>query len=117
MPGYPPLHLGFAVFEDVIYFASEPPSAPSGPESQKNWDARATGRAPREPLGKQKLALFGALLLGGLLLGYLLLCFLFCLLLRHSSSLECGCSAWFPLYSYHYRWAEPSTLIPYVDYG
>ena len=115
MLGYPPLHFRFAVFEEVIYLASEPSSAPDGPESQKNWEARASsGRAPREPLGKQKLALLGALLLGGLLLGYLLLC---SLLLRHSSSLECGCSAWFPVSSYHYRWAEPSTLIPDVDYG
>ena len=54
------------------------------------------------------------LFLSGLLLGSFLLR---CLLLRHSSSLECGCSAWLTAPSYHKGWAEPTTLIPDVDYG
>ena len=85
-------------------------------------------------IGRFDLALFsalflrglflGGLFLGGLLLGYLLLgglflrgLFLRCLLLRHSSSLECGCSAWLTAPIYHKGWAEPTTLIPDVVYG
>lgn len=82
---------------------------------------KAVGRHPGNHRQVES-ALLGALLLGDLLLRHLLLCRLLlrCLLLRHSSSLECGCSAEVPATRSrggHNRWAEPSTLIPDVDYG